>query len=68
MLKTKFLKGSKDLLVDELDDDVYFLGKTILLPTPQTCTLMGLTRLREQSSVGQVIDSLVTHMEVKMQM
>jgi hypothetical protein len=51
-------------LVDDLDDQVYQLGKSILRPAPVTRTLMSITRLREHGSVGNVINSLVTHMEV----
>ncbi len=54
-----------EFLVDNLDDDVYELGQTILRPAPLTRGLMSLTRLRERGSVGHVIDSLVTHMELK---
>ena len=53
-----------DLLVGELDDDVSQLGSMILRPAPLTRTLMRLTRLRERGNVGNVIDSLVTHMQV----
>ena len=53
-----------EFLVDDLDDQVYQLGRTILRPAPVTRTLMSVTRLSERGSVGNVIDSLVTHMEM----
>ena len=53
-----------DMLVDEVDDSVYTLGRTILTPAPITRSLMNVARLREQSNVGNVIDSLLTKMAI----